>query len=162
VGRIADDLLRGRPRGDGDDVVGLDLIAGDVDAPAVDVEVTVAHELASLGTRRGEAEAVDDIVETGLEHPQQVLAGDAGALGRLAVVRAELLLEQAVVPARLLLLAQLQQVLGLLDAAPAVLARGIRAALDRALLRQAALALEKELHALTTALLALRRRIASH
>jgi hypothetical protein len=43
-----------------------------------------------------------------------------------------------------------------------VLARWIAAALDRALLGQAALALEEELHALAAALLALRRSVAGH
>src|SRR5262249_12856232 len=75
---------------------------------------------------------------------------------------AELRLEQAVVTPRLLLLAQLQQVLALLDAAAAVLARRIRAALDGALLGQAALALQEELHALPAALLALRGTTTSH
>ena len=78
------------------------------------------------------------------------------------VVGAELGLEQAVVPARLLLLAQLEQVLGLLDAAAAVLARRVAAALDGALLCEAALALEEELHPLAAALLALRGAVASH
>src|SRR5207247_842705 len=45
---------------------------------------------------------------------------------------------------------------------PAVLTRRIAAALDGALLGQAALALQEELHALATTLLALRRRIAGH
>src|SRR5262249_43956029 len=93
---------------------------------------------------------------------QQVLTRHACALRRLVVVRAELVLEQAVVAARLLLLAQLQQVLGLLDPAAAVLARRIRAALDRALLREAALALQEQLHALAAALLALRGTVAGH
>ena len=122
----------------------------------------MADELARLRARGGEAEAVDDVVETRLEHPQQLLARDAGAAGRLLVVVAELLLEQAVVAARLLLLAQLQQVLALLDAAAAVLTRRIRAALDRALLGEAALALEEELHALAAADAALRAEIACH
>src|SRR6185436_14684429 len=66
-----------------------------------------------------------------------------------------LLLEDAVVAARLLLLTQLEEVLRLLDTAAAVLARRVTAALDGALLGQAALALEEELHALPAALLAL-------
>jgi hypothetical protein len=103
-----------------------------------------------------------DVVEPGLEHPQQLLAGDARLLCGLLVVVAELLLEQTVVAARLLLLAQLQQVLALLDPATTVLARRVRAALDRALLRQAAFALEEELHPLATAHAALRTEIASH
>src|SRR5947199_126378 len=53
------------------------------------------------------------------------------------------------------LLAQLEQVLGLLRAAAAVLARRVGAALDRALLGQAALALQEQLHVLAAALLAL-------
>jgi hypothetical protein len=126
------------------------------------VEVAVAHELARLRPRRGEAEAVDDVVEPRLEHAEQGLARDARFLCGLRVVVAELLLEQAVVPARLLLLAQLQEVLGLLDAAAAVLARRVAAALDGALLREAALALEEELHALAAARAALRTEGAGH
>src|SRR6266536_3304281 len=124
--------------------------------------MAVAHELAGLSTRGREAEPVDDVVEASLEHPQQLLAGHARALRRLLVVAAELLLEQAVVAARLLLLAQLQQVLALLDPAAPVLARRIRAPLDRALLGQAALALEEELHALTPADAALRSEVSGH
>src|SRR6185436_19139265 len=100
-------------------------------------------------------EPVDHVVEAHLEHPQQVLARDPGPARGLLVVRAELLLQHAVVAAGLLLLAQLQEVLGLLGAAAPVLSGRVRAALDGALLRQAALALEEELHALATALLAL-------
>src|SRR5205085_493663 len=98
-----------------------------------------------------EAEPVDDVVEAGLQHLQEVLAGDSRALGGLLVVVPELLLEQAVVPARLLLLAQLQQVLGLLDPPASVLARWVTAALDRALVGEALLRLEEELHALPAA-----------
>src|SRR3954470_12545133 len=162
VGRVANHLLRGRPVGDGDHVVRLDLVARDVHAAAVDVEVAVPDELPGLGARRCEPESVDDVVEASLEHPEQVLTRDPGALGRLGVVRTELFLEQAVVAARFLLLAQLQQILGLLDPAAAVLARRIRATLDRAFLSQAALALEKELHALAAALLALRGTVSRH
>ena len=155
IGRVADHLLRRRARRHGDDVVRPHLVARDVHAPAVDVEMPVAHELPCLRARRREAEAVDDVIEPQLERAEQVLARDTRLLRRLLVVRAELLLEQAVVAARLLLLTQLQQVLALLDAAAAVLSRRIRAALDRTLLGQAALAFQEELHALAATLLAL-------
>ena len=122
----------------------------------------MAHELAGLRARCGEAQAVDDVVEARLEQAQQLLAGDAGAAGRLLVVVAELLLEQAVVAARLLLLAQLEQVLALLDAAAAVLTRRIRATLDRALLGETALALQEELQAFAAAHAALRSEISRH
>ena len=162
IGRVADRLRCRRARRHRDDVVGTNLVARDVDAAAVHLEVAVAHELARLRARRREAEAVHDVVEARLEHAQELLAGDAGAPRRLLVVRAELLLEQAVVAARLLLLAQLQEVLALLDAAAAVLTRRIRAALDRALLGQAALALQEELQAFATADAALRAEISRH
>ena len=80
----------------------------------------------------------------------------------LVVVVAELLLEHAVVAARLLLLAQLDAVLGLARAAAAVVARRVGAALDAALVGQAALALEEQLLALAAALLALGAGVASH
>src|SRR3954453_7556309 len=110
----------------------------------------------------GEPEPVDDVVQPRLEHAQEVVAGDATLLVRLLVVRAELRLEQAVVAARLLLLAELQQVLALLDPPAAVLARRVRPALDRALLGQAALALEEELHPFPPADAALGACVSGH
>src|SRR5919204_2252193 len=116
IGGVAHDLLGRRTRRQRDDVVRLDLVTGNVDAATVDMEVTVADELARLRTRSCEPEPVDDVVETCLQHPQQVLAGDSRAFRRLRVVRTELLLEQAVIPAGLLLLPQPPQGLGLLYA----------------------------------------------
>src|SRR5829696_5641190 len=162
VGCVAHDLLGARPVLERDDVVRLDLVAGDVDAAAVDREVAVTNELAGLRARGGEPEPVDDVVEARLEDSEQVLARDPTDAIRLLVVGAELVLEQAVVAARLLLLAQLEQVLALLDPPAAVLARRIAAALDGALLGQAALALEEQLHPLATTLLALRAAVAGH
>src|SRR5438067_1715794 len=162
IGRVADHLLRRRARRHGDDVVRANLVARDVHAPPVHLEMAVAHQLARLRARGSEAEAVDDVVQPRLEETQEFLTRDARAARRLLVVVAELLLEQAVVPARLLLLAQLEQVLALLDAAAAVLARRIRATLDRALLGETALALQEELHALTPADAALRPQVSRH
>src|SRR5262249_43935290 len=83
---------------------------------------------------------------------QQVLAGDALHAVGLLEVEAELPLEQAVDALHLLLLAQLQAVAEAAAAAAlAVLARRIAALLDRALLLEAAVALEKQLHALPRA-----------
>src|SRR4029079_322907 len=162
VGRLTHDRLGGASSLERDDVLGADAVARDVHAAAIDHEMAVTHELPRLCARAGEAEAVDDVVEARLEHPQQVLAGRAGAARRLGVRVAELLLEQAVVAARLLLLAQLQQVFALLDAAAAVLSRRIRAPLDRAFLGEAALALQEEFEPLPAALAALRSRVAGH
>ena len=97
-----------------------------------------------------------------LEQRQQVLARDALLARRLVVVAAELALEHAVVAARLLLLAQLHAVLALLLAATAVVARRVRAALDAALVGEAALALEEELLPFAAALLALGAGVTSH
>src|SRR5581483_10140186 len=122
------------------------------DGPAVDLEVAVVDQLARLLARGAEAEAVDDVVEPQLEVAEQVEARDAALADRGVEVVAELLLEEAVGAARLLLGAQLQAVVGRLPAARlAVDAGRHRAALDGALGRVAALALQIELRALTPA-----------
>src|SRR5687768_4811886 len=106
------------------------------------------HELARLITRAAEAEAVDDVVETLLELLQQDLAHDALLLGGAVEREAELAFLHAVKALDLLLLAQLQAValqLALHPCALAVLARSIVPLLDRALLREASIALEEQL-----------------
>src|SRR5437764_4822543 len=128
-----------------DDVADLHLEAGNVDLAVVDAEVPVPHELARLRARVGKAEAEDHVVEALLEELEQVLAGLALGGAAAQVVAAELRLEQAVEPLHLLLLAELHAVLGELGAALAVLARRVRAALDGALVRVAAVALEVHL-----------------
>src|SRR3954451_8569356 len=162
LGLVADHLLGARLHLDGDDVVLAHLVAGDVDAPTVDRPVAVADQLPRLAPRGGEAEAHEHVVEAALEDAQEVLARDAGLPRSLRVVRAELLLEDAVVAAGLLLLAQLDAVLGLLLAPAAVIAGRVGAALDAALVGQAALALEEQLLSLAAALLALWRGVTCH
>ena len=97
---------------------------------AVDQEVAVADQLAGLAAGAGDARAVDDVVQPGLEDLQQVVTGLALATHRLLVVAAELLLQDAVAVLGLLLLLQLQQVLALLDACAAVLAGRVGTALE--------------------------------
>ena len=141
---------------DRDHVVVAQLVARDVHPPAVDGPVSVEDQLARLAPRGGESEPHEHVVKAALEHPQEVLAGDARLPRSLVVVDAELLLEHAVVALGLLLLAQLDAVLALLLAAAAVLARRVRAALDAALVGEAALALQEQLLPFPAALLALR------
>jgi hypothetical protein len=74
----------------------------------------------------------------------------------------ELALEQLIVAARLLLLAQLQQVFRLLDAPAPMLARRVCPTFYGALVREAPLAFEEQLEALAAALLALCRCISGH
>ena len=75
---------------------------------------------------------------------------------------AELLLEHAVDAARLLLLAELEQVLAVADATTAVLAGRVRLALHRAAHGVALRALEEQLHPLATAELADGTRVTRH
>src|SRR5215217_4126319 len=160
--RFADDGFDRRVRAHRDHVLLAQLVRGDVHALAVDHPVSVQDHLAGLAPGAGEAEAHEHVVEARLEQSQQVLAGHAGLAAGLGVVVAELLLEHAVVPARLLLLTQLDAVLRLPRTAAAVIARRVLTPLDAALVSQAALALQEQLHALAAALLALRPRIARH
>ena len=122
----------------------------------------MTHLLTGLGARLREAKAVHHVVQTALEDAQQVLARDALlAAGDLVVVM-ELLLQNAVDALGLLLLTQLQTVFAFLDTLLAGLAGRVVAALDRALVRVAAVALQEELRTFTTAQTAVRSSITSH
>src|SRR6476659_6426019 len=138
-----------------DDVVLLDAVARDVDAHAVDLEVTVRHEMAGVATRAGQARAVDHVVQTGLEDLEEVLTGLAGALRRFLVVADELLLHDAVGVAGALLLLELGEVLLLLDPATAVLAGRERAELE-------VLVAADEVHLQAAGLLGGRAGVTSH
>src|SRR5205085_12004941 len=92
----------------------------------------------------------------------EVLAGDAVLAVGLGVEVAELLLEDAVDAAGLLLLPELEHVLRLPDAPPPVLPRRVGPPLDRALHGVALWALEEQLHALPPALPAHRPRVSPH
>ncbi len=145
------------------DVARLHRERRDVHLAAVHREVAVAHELPRLRPRRGEAEAVGDVVEPPLEQLQQRLAGDAARPLRLLEVAPELVLEHAVDALDLLLLAQLHAVAGQLRLARLAVLPGREVALlDRALLRVAALALEEQLHPLAAAQAADRSDVSSH
>src|SRR5579859_3502852 len=123
----------------------------------------VPHELPRLLARRAQTEPVDDVVQAQLQVAQQVDAGHAWLPGRLVEIVAELLLEQAVDAARLLLRAQLDAVVGRLALARlAVHAGRERAALDGALRRVAPLALQVELGALAAAEPADRPAVVGH
>src|SRR6185436_4542127 len=148
--------------GDLDDVVGADPVRRDVDLAAVHPDVPVAHQLAGHVAGLGEAGPVDDVVQPRLEDLEQDLTGLARLLVGLFVVAAELLLQHAVDAAGLLLLAQLQQVLAVLGAATAVLARRVGPDLDRALRGLALAALEEQLHLLAPAEAAVGSGITGH
>src|SRR4029079_1052392 len=112
--------------------------------------------------RGGEAQAEDDVVEPPLEQLQQRLTSDVlGAVTHLEVA-AELPFEHPVDAAELLLLTQLDRVLGELGPRLAVLAGRIVAPLDGALVRVAALSLQEDLQTLAPALAAGGSRITCH
>jgi len=145
-----------------DDVALPDPVGRDVHFLAVDEEVAVSHQLAGHVPALRETGPVDHVVEPGLQDLEQVLAGPATLAGGLLVVAMELALEDSVDPAGLLLLPDLEQVLALLRAVPAVLTRWVRPDLDGALGRIALGPLQEELHLLAAAELAVRARVSSH
>src|SRR5215207_1590689 len=134
-----------------DDVARLDLVGGDVDLLAVDGHVRVPDQLARLVAAAGQPAPVDHVVQPRLQQLEQGLAGDALPAGRLDVVVVELLLEDAVDAAGLLLLPELEVVLALLEPPAAVLAGRVGALLHRALGALALGALEEELGLLAPA-----------
>src|SRR5687767_2226130 len=102
-------------------------------------------QCAGFSARARKTKAIRDIVQTAFEQHEQCLTGDPlGAVG-LGEGAAKLIFQQAVNPFDLLLLAQLDAVLGELRSALPMLSRRIVASLDRALVRVTTLALEKEL-----------------
>src|SRR5712692_6932481 len=145
-----------------DDVAHLHQERRHRDLAPVHGDVAVGHHLPALAPGRGEAEAMDDVVQAQLEQPQEVLAGHALlALGPVEVLP-ELALEHAVDALGLLLLAELHAEGGELAAVEAVLPGRVVAALDGALVGEAAGALEEELYALAAAETALRVAVARH
>src|SRR5690606_20594218 len=100
-----------------DDVVLAHAVGRDVDLPAVDQDVAVAHLLPGGVTRLGETGAVDDVVQPALQDLEQVLTRLARPAVGLDVVVVELLLQHAVDAAGLLLLPELELVLRLLGTA---------------------------------------------
>src|SRR5689334_21409282 len=134
-----------------DDVVLAHPEGRDVDLAAVDLGVAMAEQLPGGGARGGQASAVDDVVPARLEDLQQHVTGLARLVHRLLGVAVELLLQHAVHAAGLLLLAQLQQVFGLLRPAAAVLAGREGTRLERALRPDTLAALEEQLHLLAPA-----------
>src|SRR2546427_1473691 len=147
---------------DRDHIANANCVRGDVDETAVDGEVAVRDELPGVTPRRGEADPVDDVVQPRLQQPEQVEAGDAGHLGGAIEVEPELALEQEVDPARALLGAQLDPVVGHLAAANLGMHAGRHRATVGGAFREALLPLEEELDALAPAVPADRALVAGH
>src|SRR5258708_4822606 len=131
---------------DGHFLAHADEIRRNVDFLPVHPNMAVQHELPRLRARRRQTRAPHHVIQTALEHDDQVFAGRAlGARGLLKII-AELPLQQAVRALDLLLLAQLQTVSGDLRAPRLpVLPRHEVALLNRALLRKATQAFQKQL-----------------
>src|SRR6267143_1882497 len=144
--RALDAKLLLRLRHDFDRVTRPHLVGRHVDALAVYEDAVMAHDLARLGTARTEPHAVRNGIQARLQQLQKTLARHAFAARGLCIGLAELALEQPVYAAQLLLLPQLLAEIGHAAAAfLAVLSRRIAAALDRAFVGEAFLALEEEL-----------------
>ena len=94
----------------GDDITGLDGVGRDVALLAVHEDRAVAHELTRFSTRRAEAHAVDDVVETAFEQSEHGFTRVARAAARFCIVAAELAFEDAVDTLDLLLFTQLRTV----------------------------------------------------
>ena len=151
---VLDDLVElaaHAARREADDIAFLQVGGGDIELAAVDGDEAVADDLARLVARIGEAEAVDDVVEARFEQADKVLARNAGAADGFLVVAHELLFEHAVGDAGALLLAQLEAAVGDLAAARRAGPGRVGTAIEAALGREAALALEEELLAVAAA-----------
>ena len=61
---VGDNLQRLGTLADGNDVTNFQFIRGNIDHIAVDGDVAVGHELTCLGPAAGDAETIDNIVQT--------------------------------------------------------------------------------------------------
>ena len=95
---------------DFDHVVRLHQERRDIHPAAVHLDVAVANHLAGLRAGGAEAHAVNDVVQAALQHVEHVLAGDALHAAGLLEQIAELVFEQLIIAAGLLLFAKLQAV----------------------------------------------------
>src|SRR6266571_1548569 len=161
--RALDAKLLFRLGRDFDGVARPHLVGRHVHSLAVYEDAVMAHDLARLGAARAEPHAIRNGVQARLQQLQKTLARHAFAARGLCIGLAELALEQSVYAAQLLLLAQLLAEIGHAAAAfLPVLSRRIAAALDRAFVGEAFLALEEELLPLAAALAALGIEISGH
>src|SRR4029078_5471242 len=112
----------------------------------------VSHDLTRLIARGAEAHAVHHRIQAAFQKLQQCLTGNALALIGFGVSLAELALEHTVDAANFLFFAQLRGIAGEPALLLSVLPGRIAAALHRTLVREALLALQKQLLALAPAL----------
>ncbi|KPY94206.1 Uncharacterized protein ALO36_05376 [Pseudomonas syringae pv. tomato] len=145
---------------DSNNVASTNLIRRNVNGFAVYANRLVRNQLTGFGTRRAEAHAVYNVVQTAFEQLQQVLACCTFLAGGFFVVAAELTLENAVDTTDFLLFTQLGTVIGLATAALAVDAWSC---FDVALgFDSANAALQKEIGAFTTSKFAFWTNVTSH
>ena len=111
------------------------------------------HDLPRLRAAGTEAHTVDDVIETALEQPQHVVAGDAFHHRSLLIVVAELGFQNTVDAADFLLFAKLQPVShGLFHLLGFAVLSGDKVTLfDGAFLGIAALTFEEKFHPLSSA-----------
>src|SRR5262249_7871554 len=133
-----------------------------IDHLAIDRDMPMAYQLARLGARMGEAQPINQVVETPLEQHQQVFARDTGSALRQIEVMREFGLQQTVNALYLLLFTQPDRKLRKARAALTMRTRRIIAPLDRALVRVTALALQKQLESLAPTHPAYGTEISSH
>src|SRR2546425_2529332 len=118
---------------------------------AIDANVAVQHHLPRFLARRGEAEAVHDIVQSRLQQLQQTHAGDTLCLRRLPEVGFELRFQHPVDAAELLLFPQADAELRRFAPALRMHPRRHGPLVHGTLFRVTLLALEVKLHALAAA-----------
>ena len=106
IGGTLAELLAAGGVFDGDDVTSLALIAGDVHLLVIHADMAVADVLAGGIAAVGEAEAVNDIIETKLKHLEEDFPGHPFAALSFCEEAAEGFLQHAVLITQFLLLTE--------------------------------------------------------
>jgi hypothetical protein len=128
-----------------DHVAGLYLDRGDIDLAAIKSEMGVPDKLSSLITGSCEAKSINHVIEPTLKQEQKVLTRNPFPALRLFEITTKLSFQQAVDATDLLLLAELDAVVGNLGAPLTMLTGRIVPPFDGTLVRIATLSLKVEL-----------------
>ena len=122
----------------------------------------MAHELTRFGACRAETHAIHDVIQTGLEKPEQDFAGVAGTGSRRRIVTTELTFQKTVGALHLLLFAQLRTVVRKTLSGNLTVLSGFDFNVFDLAVERATSALEVKIRALTTGELQLGTEISSH
>jgi hypothetical protein len=142
-------------------ISGSEEVRRDVDLPPIDQEMVVSDQLTGLIPGTGKPHSINSVIESAFKQDEKVRSSNSLlAIGNFEVVF-ELSLNQTVHSPDLLLLSQLQAIVGKLASRLAMLSRWVIPPFESTLVRVTTVTFEIQLHCLASANPAIETRIPS-